>query len=681
MTDQNKMGVHLVENRSFPPSEKFLNNLNHQISELNHLKDLSEKNLETYWCEAAKTLQWEKPFTKGVEGTAPFETWFSDGEINASVNCLDRHLEKYGNKRALLWEGEPTDSSSYESVDWTYRELHEKVEAFTAALRSLGLQKGEVVAIYMPLLPESVVAMLACARAGLPHTVIFGGFNSSAIVDRVNDSGASCILTCDFGYRKGSKIHLRSEVEKSIQQTKSVKHMITLKREEVGGKKIPSSSDIVSLIHKHSTPHSEIKEWSWYSLVNEVKHNTPEDHYNRLKSPESLPAEHPLFILYTSGTTGKPKGLSHSTGGYLTGVKRSTEIVFDLKENSNDLYWCTADIGWITGHSYLVYGPLSLGTSIFMYEGAPTTPTMHRFWEMIERHRITILYTAPTAIRTFMKVGADIPNAHDLSSLRLLGTVGEPINPEAWMWYREVIGKNNCPIVDTYWQTETGSIVIAPLPALTSTKPGSATHPLPGYDVVLLNKEGIEVPANEGGLMTIRNPFPSRARTIYGDPDRFQKTYFSEFKEPFYFTGDGGRKDEEGNIWCLGRVDDVLNVSGHRLGTMEVESALVSHPKVAEAAVVGRPDEIKGQGIVAFVTPRSGMTVSADELKLHVVKEIGALARPDEIRFTEALPKTRSGKIMRRLLRELATSGEIKGDTTTLEDLNVIAALRVQDEE
>jgi acetyl-CoA synthetase len=673
--------VTLEENRVFDPTEKFLKTNRIPVEKVHTYVAASSENREKYWIEAARTLEWKTPFTLGLTGKAPFFEWFSDGKINASTNCLDRHVQNgRGGKRAILWEGEPEN----EIVDWTYQKLLSETEKLTATFRAIGMIPGDRVAIYMPLVPESVVAMLACARAGLTHTVIFGGFSAEAVKDRVNDAQVKLILTADFGYRKGAQVPLRSQVETALPEMPTVTSVLTLKRSEVG------KGETVAALASGDKISPTTTEWNWYSIVNATANRAPSESFPG--AAESLPAEHPLFILYTSGTTGKPKGLVHSTGGYLTGVTRSTELVFDLDSKSNDLYWCTADIGWITGHSYVVYGPLSVGASIFMYEGAPTTPNADRFWEMIERHKITILYTAPTAIRTFMKLGDQHPNGRDLSSLRLLGTVGEPINPEAWMWYRNVIGKGNCPIVDTYWQTETGSIVVSPIPSVTPIKPGSATKPLPGYDVVVLNKSGIEVGANEGGLLVIRNPFPSMARTIFGDKERFEKTYFSEFSEKIYFTGDGARKDRDGYVWCLGRVDDVLNVSGHRLGTMEIESTLVSFLKVAEAAVVGRPDEVKGQGIVAFVTLKSEFSAQLkkdpslvkplkDELRAHVTKEIGALARPDDIRFTDGLPKTRSGKIMRRLLRELATTGDVKGDTTTLEDLQVIASLRAGDEE
>jgi len=675
------ISVNLKETRRFEVPAAFAAEANLKEDEYRRLVEIGKKDPEGYWASVARELKWSRPFTRVLEWEAPFAKWFSDGKLNAAENCLDRHLEKNAEKPALIWEGEPTG----EGVTWTYRELHSRVVAMTAALRKLGLKKDDTVAIYMPLVPEGIVAMLACARGGFPHTVVFGGFSAESLKDRMVDAGVKLVLTADFCWRKGGKVALREQVVKSLAPLHSagltVKNVVTLKRENAGLAKTPTSvaSGPVGKI-------GSADEYDWYGLVNTVDPKMRET----LGAAEAVEAEHPLFILYTSGTTGKPKGIVHSTGGYLAGSMRSTRDVFDLK--AKDVYWCTADIGWITGHSYVVYGPLALGASVFLYEGAPTTPGLDRFWEMIAKHKISVLYTAPTAIRAFMKLGNEWPAKHDLSSLRVLGTVGEPINPEAWMWYREKIGGGKCPIVDTYWQTETGSIVVSPLAGVTATKPGSATLPLPGYDIDVLDRDGKSVPLGSGGRLVIKKPWPSMARTIHGDPERFKKTYFSDFAGGIYFTGDGARRDEDGYVWCLGRVDDVLNVSGHRLGTMEIESALVSHPKVAESAVVGRPDEIKGQGIVVFVSLKSEFAnaiakdpVAAkalkDELRRHVAQEIGAFARPDDVRFAAGLPKTRSGKIMRRLLRELATHGEVKGDTTTLEDLNVIASLQAGDEE
>ena len=596
------------------------------------------------------------------------------GKLNASFNCLDRHLQTQPHKLAVLWEAE-----TGEVVSWTYTELHAQVERVTAALRKLGLKKGDRVALYLPMIPEAMVAMLACARGGFTHTVVFGGFNAEALKDRIQDAQAAAVITADGGWRKGVWLDLKAQAEAAVSQSDSVKHVITIQRRHAGQLSGAISPFPLAPVAGSQAGHD------WHDLIQRV---TPAER-KQLGGAEQVDSEHPLFILYTSGTTGKPKGIVHTTGGYMTGALRTTRMVFDLKPE--DLYWCTADIGWVTGHTYLVYGPLAAGASVFMYEGAPNHPGPDRIWAMIARHRISILYTAPTAIRAFMRTGAEHPRAHDMSSLRLLGTVGEPINPEAWMWYRENVGGNRCPIVDTYWQTETGAIVISPVPGVTSAKPGSATRPLPGYDVDVVDKQGQPVPAGFGGYLVIRKPWPAMARTIHGDPERFKKQYFSDFADGIYFTGDGARKDEDGYIWCLGRVDDVLNVSGHRLGTMEIESALVSHPKVAEAAVVGRPDELKGQAVVAFITLKADASKAAGgdvarlaaikkELQAHVVKEIGALARPDDLRFAVGLPKTRSGKIMRRLLRELALGGKVQGDVTTLEDLNVLAALHKEED-
>lgn len=686
MTKPNEnISVTLKESRSFEPSEKFALSANLNRFQYEGLMKHARANYEQYWAEAALDLNWIEPFKEILDWQPPHAKWFKDGTINASVNCLDRHLEKNAQKAAIVWEGEPGEVET-----WTYSELHSQTEKMTASLRRMGLKKGDRVAIYMPMIPEAVVAMLACARAGLTHTVVFGGFSAQALIDRIQDAHARAVITADFGYRKGAEIKLKEQVDLAVEKCPSVEIIISASRSLAGQMTTEIARSFSPIIQPEKKKRGKITEYNWHDLMASVDFKEQ----RKEGAAEAVEAEHPLFILYTSGTTGKPKGLVHSTAGYMTGALRSCKTVFDLKPG--DLYWCTADIGWITGHTYVVYGPLAAGATIFIYEGAPVHPTADRFWAMIERHQINILYTAPTAIRTFMRLGTEFPAAHDMSSLRLLGTVGEPINPEAWMWYRKNIGAEQCPIVDTYWQTETGSIVISPLPGVTATKPGSATFALPGYDVDVVDKKGHSVPAGSGGYLVIRKPWPSMARTIYGDDERFKKQYFSEYEGGIYFTGDGARKDEDGYIWCLGRVDDVLNVSGHRLGTMEVESSLVSHPKVAEAAVVGRPDEIKGQGVVAFVTLKaefskamSANPASAeklanhlkDELKSHVVKEIGAIARPDEIRFTDGLPKTRSGKIMRRLLRELATNGQVKGDTTTLEDLNVIAALQKDDEE
>jgi acetyl-CoA synthetase len=668
MSDSKKtesIQVNLKENRKFDPPAEFASRARVNRQDFDRMKQQGKESPEKYWSDAAQELSWDQPWSKVLEWNAPDAKWFVGGKLNASKNCLDRHLTKNAGKAAVVWEGEPGEVAT-----WSYSQLHEQVEKFTACLRKIGLKTGDRVAIYMPLIPEAVVAMLSCARGGFPHTVVFAGFSADALRDRVRDAEAQLIITADGGYRKGAWIALSDGAKKASKECPSVKHVVVVSRSRAAqlNPEVGPSKDVSAF------------ELDYHGLLASVSAEVA----SKQGAPESLDSEHPLFILYTSGTTGKPKGILHTTGGYLTGALTTTKAVFDLQPQ--DVYWCTADIGWVTGHTYVVYGPLAAGATVFIYEGAPTHPKTDRFWDMIERHKVSILYTAPTAIRSFMKFGNEPILAHDLSSLRLLGTVGEPINPEAWIWYRDIVGKGRCPIVDTYWQTETGAIVISPVPGVVATKPGCATLPLPGYDVDVVDKQGNPVPTGSGGYLVIRKPWPSMARTIYGDHDRFKKTYWSEYPG-IYFTGDGARKDEDGYIWCLGRVDDVLNVSGHRLGTMEVESALVSHPSVAESAVVGRPDEIKGQAVVAFVTLKSEFSkkIGVDEklisqmrdtLKAHVVKEIGAIARPDEIRFTESLPKTRSGKIMRRLLRELAANGHVSGDTTTLEDLSVIASLQ-----
>jgi acetyl-CoA synthetase len=668
----------LKENRRFAPSAEFARQAVVDVGAERAQRELGASDPETYWADAARELDWFKPWDRVLEWDAPRAKWFVGGTLNVAHNCLDRHLPTQAAKRALVWEGEPG-----EVVTWTYAQLHDQVERMTAGLRRLGLQPGDRVAIYLPMVPEAVVTMLACARGGFTHTVVFGGFSAEALKDRIQDAQARVLVTADGGYRKGGWLKLKEQAELAVAQCPTVEHVVMVERAHAG--EIFRSVAATPLSAAQAKV-SVAQPVSYRALLEAVSSADQA----RLGAAAELDAEHPLFILYTSGTTGKPKGIVHSTGGYLTGVLRTTKTVFDLKPE--DLYWCTADIGWVTGHSYLVYGPLAAGASILIYEGAPTHPAPDRLWKIVERHRATIFYTAPTAIRALMRLGPEHPKSADLSSLRLLGTVGEPINPEAWMWYRENVGGGRCPIVDTYWQTETGAIVISPLPGVTATTPGSATTPLPGYDVDVVDKAGHAVPVNTGGYLVIRKPWPSMARTIYGDAERFKKQYFSEFANGVYFTGDGARKDEHGYIWCLGRVDDVLNVSGHRLGTMEIESALVSHPWVAEAAVVGRPDDLKGQAVVAFVTLKASenqrigkdaasIKDAGDVIKAHVAKEIGSLARPDDLRFTDSLPKTRSGKIMRRLLRELATNGKVQGDTTTLEDWTVIQSLQTNDEE
>jgi acetyl-CoA synthetase len=649
ISDQN-LDSTLREDREFPPPAEFAVKAHvRSLAEYEELYARSIADPEAFWESAARELHWFAPWTKVLDWDLPWAKWFVGGKINISYNCLDRHVHNgKGDKTAILWEGEPGEVRKV-----TYGELLADVQKFGNALKSLGIRKGDRVAVYMGMTPELAVAVLACARIGAVHSVIFGGFAANAIVDRVNDAACVAILTQDTSYRRGGEVKLKATVDEAIVNCPSIKNVVVYKR---------SGSEIKM---QPGRDH-----W-WHDLVAAADSEC---------AAEQLDSEDPLYILYTSGTTGKPKGLVHTTGGYSVQTYLTSKLVFDLKQD--DVYWCSADIGWVTGHSYVVYGILQNGVTTLMYEGAPNFPELDRFWKIIDDHKVTVFYTAPTAIRAFIKWGDEYPLKHSLASLRLLGSVGEPINPEAWMWYREVIGKGRCPIVDTWWQTETGAIMLTPLPGAIPTKPGSATRPFPGIMPEVVTKSGEPVPAGHGGLLVIRKPWPSMARTIYNDPERYVKQYWTEIPGS-YFTGDGARRDKDGYYWLMGRVDDVINVSGHRLGTMEVESALVAHPKVAEAAVVGRPHDMKGQAIAAFVTLESGHEASPelkDELRAWVAKEIGALARPDDLRFTEQLPKTRSGKIMRRLLRELATNGEIKGDTTTLEDFTIIAKLREQDE-
>ena len=629
-----------------------------EFSDQAHVKSLDEydkhyresiEQPEKFWSRIAEDLHWFRKWDHVLEWNSPWAKWFVGGQINLSYNCLDRHVQTWrANKAALIWESEPGEVRTL-----TYQQLHREVQKFANVLKTLGVKKGDRVAIYMGMTPELPIAMLACARIGAPHTVVFGGFSSHALVDRIHDSQAVAVITQDGSYRRGAEVKLFPAVEEALKSCPSVKHVVVYQR--TGSPiKLQAGRD----------------HW-WHELMAKASPECP---------AEPLDAEHPLYILYTSGTTGKPKGVVHTTGGYSVGTYLTTKWVFDLKDE--DTFWCTADIGWVTGHSYIVYGPLQNGATSLMYEGAPNHPEPDRFWSIIDRHKVNIFYTAPTAIRTFIKWGDEWPRKHKMSSLRLLGTVGEPINPEAWMWYREEIGRNRCPIVDTWWQTETGHIMIAPLPGAIATKPGSATRPLPGVVPEIVTMEGQPVPDGSGGFLVIRQPWPGMLRTVYGDPDRYVRQYWSQIPGA-YFTGDGARKDKDGYFWIMGRVDDVLNVSGHRLSTMEVESALVSHDAVAEAAVVGRPDDLKGQAIAAFVTLEQGRQPTnelKEELRKWVAKEIGSLAKPDDIRFTDTLPKTRSGKIMRRLLRELATSGDVKGDTTTLEDFSVISRLKESEE-
>ena len=604
---------------------------------------------EAFWAEAAGELEWFQPWETVLEGAGSEAKWFTGGKLNLCHNCVDRYA--LGGKRdkvALLWEGEPGEVRRI-----TYGELHVEVQRFANGLKRLGVKRGDRVAVYMGMCPELAVALLACARIGAVHSVIFGGFAAHALVDRINDSGCVAVLTQDTSYRRGGEVKLKAIVDEALEQCATVKSVVVSRR---------SGTEVAM---------KEGRDVWWHDAVEGVE---------AVCAPEWMEAEDPLYLLYTSGTTGKPKGLLHTTGGYAVGTYLTSKYIFDLRED--DVYWCTADIGWVTGHSYVVYGPLQNGVTVVMYEGAPNWPEPDRFWKIVDAHQVTVFYTAPTAIRAFIKWGDSWVRPYSLASLRLLGTVGEPINPESWMWYRREIGKDRCPIVDTWWQTETGAIMIAPMPGAVATKPGSATRPFFGIVPEVVTKEGEPVPAGHGGLLVIRKPWPSMARTIYGDHERYKETYWSEIPGS-YFTGDGARMDADGYFWLMGRVDDVINVSGHRLGTMEVESALVAHPKVAEAAVVGRPDEMKGQAIAAFVTLEGGHEASEElrqELRQWVAKEIGALARPDDIRFADGLPKTRSGKIMRRLLRELAATGEVKGDTTTLEDFGVIAKLRENEE-
>ena len=647
----NTIESHLVETRVFKPSDGFVQQA--LIPSLDQYRELYQQSIQDpdgFWNEqATELLLWRKKWDMVLKWEAPFAQWFVGGKLNVSENCLDRHLNgPRRNKAAIIWEGEPGEVRTL-----TYHQLHREVCKFANVLKRNQVQKGDRVIIYMPMCPEAAIAMLACARIGAVHSVVFGGFSSAAIQDRVNDSQAKLVITADGGYRRGAIVPLKKNVDEALKDSAQVERVIVFRR---------ANNDI------------SIKEgrdvW-WHREMEYVDAHC---------EPEELDSEDPLYILYTSGSTGKPKGILHTTGGYLLGATITTKYVFDLHED--DLYWCSADIGWVTGHSYVVYGPLSNGATTFMYEGAPNWPELDRFWKLIEKYGITVFYTAPTAIRAFIRWGDTYPKSHDLSSLRLLGTVGEPINPEAWMWYHTVIGGGRCPIVDTWWQTETGGIMITPLPGAIPTKPGSATLPFFGVEAAVVDETGKEVPPNVGGKLIIRRPWPSMLRAIWGDKARYEKQYWSDFPG-YYFTGDGARRDEDGYFWIVGRIDDVLNVAGHRLGTSEIESALVSHTSVAEAAVVGRPDELKGQAVVAFVTLKQGTTALPelrDQLRQHVATMIGAIARPDDVRFAEALPKTRSGKIMRRLLKEIAAGGQVTGDTTTLEDLSVLAALRGSEE-
>jgi acetyl-CoA synthetase len=640
----------LKETRTFPPSPAFAAAAHvKSVAEYERLWQRAKDDPEGFWAEQAESLHWERRWDKVLLWNEPHAQWFAGGQLNASVNCLDRHLNgPRRNKAAIVWEGEPGESRVL-----TYQMLHREVCKFANVLKVLGIRTGDRVTLYLPMVPELVIAMLGCARIGATHSIIFGGFSADAVADRNNDAKAKLVVTADGGWRRGKVVPLKHNVDEALAKSPTVEKCIAFNRcnQQV---EMKAGRDI----------------W-WHDLMADASADCP---------PAKLDSEHPLFILYTSGSTGKPKGVLHTTAGYLLGTSLTHKWVFDLHEE--DTYWCTADIGWVTGHSYIVYGPLCNGATSVMYEGAPNHPREDRFWSIVEKYRVSIFYTAPTAIRAFIKWGDQWPAKHDLSSLRVLGTVGEPINPEAWMWYHEHVGKGRCPIVDTWWQTETGMILISPLPGAIATKPGSATRPLPGVVADIVDKQGRSLPANQGGFLVIRQPWPAMMRTIYGDDERYRQQYWSHVPH-CYFTADGARRDEDGYFWIMGRVDDVLNVAGHRLSTMEIESALVHHPKVAEAAVVGQPDEIKGEGIACFVTLKGGIAPTEElkkELREHVAKEIGALARPDAIRFTEGLPKTRSGKIMRRLLRDIASGRQTTGDTTTLEDYSVMAKLREEEE-
>jgi len=643
----------MVEKRRFKPDPDFSKKANWSKKEVSEYRKLAAKHPQRFWAKMAKeNVTWFSPWKKVLDWKPPFAKWFVGGKLNVSYNCLDRHLEGKNawrrNKAAIIWEGEPGDTRVL-----TYAELHREVCRFANVLKDQGVKKGDRVALYMPMVPELAIAMLACTRIGAPHSIIFGGFSAEALRDRINDAGAKLVVTSDGGFRKGAAFPLKPAVDEAVEGTPSVEKVVVVQRTKTPVE-MKAGRDL----------------W-WHEVMADASSECP---------AAKLDAEHPLFILYTSGTTGKPKGILHTTGGYLTHVTTTAKAIFDLKDE--DVYWCTADIGWITGHSYVVYGPLANGATTLMYEGVPTHPGPDRWWALIEKWGVNIFYTAPTAIRTFIRLGDELPKSHNLKSLRLLGTVGEPINPEAWMWYHRVIGGKKCPIVDTWWQTETGGILITPLPSSVATKPGSATLPFPGIDAEVLDEDGEPAGKGKGGYLTLRKPWPGMLRGIWGDKARFKEQYWSKY-ENIYFAGDGAQRDKDGYFWVMGRVDDVMNISGHRIGTMEVESALVSHDSVAESAVVGRPDEITGTAIVAFVTPRAGESAGdqlRDALRKQVTKEIGAIARPADIRFTDALPKTRSGKIMRRLLRDIASGEATVGDTSTLEDYSVLAKLRDDEE-
>ena len=654
----------LQEARVFPPDKTFSQQAHvKSMAQYRKLYKESIDSPEKFWArQARQELLWFKSWKTVLEWQAPNAKWFQGGKLNVSHNCLDRYLDTpTANKAAIIWEGEPaSDELPGEQRVLTYRQLHREVCRFANVLKRNGIKKGDRVLIYLPMVPEAAISMLACTRIGAVHSVVFGGFSAASVAERVHDSQAKLIITSDGSYRRGSIVPLKQNVDDSF------------KLKGADGKPLNRTVEAVIVLRRtgHKIRLQPRDRW-WHKELEQVDAICP---------AAKMDSEAPLFILYTSGSTGKPKGIQHATAGYLLYAKLTCRLVFDLKDE--DVYWCSADVGWITGHSYVVYGPLANGATTLMYEGAPNHPGLDRFWEIIEKYSVTVFYTAPTAIRAFMKWGDAWPKRHDLSSLRLLGTVGEPINPEAWMWYHNVIGGRRCPIVDTWWQTETGGIMITPLPGATPTKPGSATFPFFGIQPEVVDDQGNVVPKNHGGKLVVRKPWPSMLRGIWGDPKRFRDVYWSEVPGS-YFTADGSRRDKDGYFWLTGRIDDVLNVAGHNIGTAEIESALVSHNKVVEAAVVGRPDEIKGQALVAFVTLKSGAKVTADlknALRTHVGREIGPVAKPDDIRFADALPKTRSGKIMRRLLKQIACGSEIKGDTTTLEDFNVLAKLSQTDE-
>ncbi|MEY2503794.1 MAG: acetyl-CoA synthetase [Verrucomicrobiota bacterium] len=646
---ENNIESHLIEKRVFKPARGFAKAA--RIKSLEQYRRMyreSIRNPEKFWAREAGELCWQKRWKSVLKWKAPYAQWFVGGKLNLSENCLDRHLSgPKRNKVAILWEGEPGDKRAL-----TYQQLHRDVCRFANVLKRNKIRKGDRVIIYMPTIPEAAIAMLACTRIGAVHSVVFGGFSADSIRDRIADCGATAVITADGGYRRGSIVPLKKNVDDALRGETTIKRVIVFRR---------AGNDI------HIEEGRDV--W-WHRELEYVDANCP---------PVALESEHPLYILYTSGSTGKPKGILHTTGGYLVQIYSTMKYVFDIRDE--DIFWCTADIGWVTGHSYVVYGPLTNGATTLMYEGAPNWPESDRLWRIVEEYGVNILYTAPTAIRAVIRWGDHWVMKHDLSSLRLLGSVGEPINPEAWMWYRKVVGGDRCPIVDTWWQTETGAMMITPIPGAIPTKPGSATLPFFGVDAAIVDEKGKEVGPDVGGKLIIRKPWPSMLRTIYGDKQRYKKQYWSEFKGS-YFTGDGARRDKDGYFWIVGRIDDVLNVAGHRLGTSEIESALVSHANVAEAAVVGRPDDLKGQSVVAFVTVKGNVTVSNSlkaELREHVGVHIGAIAKPDEIRFAEALPKTRSGKIMRRLLKEVASGKAVTGDTTTLEDFSVLAKLSAEE--